>query len=200
MVALAGRKISIRDCTRKTPVQIKTSSFTAGVINPRQSNPTRGAKVELIFAVYGGATFSVKREFSVGVGLQPGQHSWFSRSYSYWVPHVPVLHVGSYYSVSSALFLCAPCVTSSVFLLFQFFCSIQLLPRKIKQRSCQQHKHKRPKQIIRRQSAQYLRPERKQIRPPRQSHHRRNPWRLPIRNFRVLQQSDYDPQQPEYPS
>ncbi len=49
-------------CSRNTPVQIKTSSFTAGVINPRQSNPTRGAKVELIFAVYGEPSFSVKRE------------------------------------------------------------------------------------------------------------------------------------------
>jgi len=99
-------------CRRKTPVQIITSSFTAGVINPRQSNPTRGAKVELITAVYGGPSHPVKRQFPAGAGLHPGQPSEFSHSYSYWVPHVPVLHVGSFFSVNSVLRLCVLCVKS----------------------------------------------------------------------------------------
>src|SRR6266852_8160817 len=54
-------------CTTKTPVHVKTRIFTAGVMNPRQSNFTRGVpNVVPISAVYGLALPAVKRTGASG--------------------------------------------------------------------------------------------------------------------------------------
>jgi hypothetical protein len=63
-VTLGGRKSSIKLCARKTPAQIKTSIFTAGVMKLRQSKRIRGApNLVPIDKVYGGISRGVKRGF-----------------------------------------------------------------------------------------------------------------------------------------
>src|SRR5579864_2246406 len=75
---------------------------------------------------------------------------------------------------------------------------IELLSRKIEQRSSQHAKHEDAEKIACSQGPHDLRPKRKQIRPPRQAKHHCHPVRHARRNLRILQKIDHNSQQAKH--